>query len=81
MNSFRDTGDWFSEISWHSAQAGFNIRQSLRSFGKILSIFGSISCLCNSTMRQAQQDGYQQSGAPKRVLLYTFTPAEDILED
>ena len=30
------------------------------------------SCLCNSTMRRrAQQDGYQQSGAPKRVLFYT----------
>jgi hypothetical protein len=54
------------------------IRRKAGFDGKMMLIFGSISCLCNSTTRRGQQDGYQQSAAPKRVL---FAPAEEMLED
>jgi hypothetical protein len=48
MNSFRDTAQSLVQ----------HLTVDLRSFGKMALIFGSISCLYNTTMRQGQQDGY-----------------------
>lgn len=59
---------------FHSARRKRQVQHltvNLRGFEKMISISGSTSCLCNSTMRRGQQDGYQQSGAPQRALFYT----------
>ena len=48
MNSLKDTAQSLVQ----------QLTVDLRSFAKMALIFGSISCLYNTIMRQGQQDGY-----------------------